>query len=120
MENLRKDTTGECIFCGAISFLKDEPCDCAEFKEARKRQEAIEAGKLRLEEICAPGAQGWREPITEDEYAELVKLLEMIKHGPLSDITAKLSNGTKIILKDADGSIRIERKEGAKTVQVQS
>jgi len=117
MEQVLRDSAGACIFCGEISFAKDVPCDCEKAKEARARQKAVAAGKSRLEELCAPDAPGWREPITGEEYGELLLLLDMISRDVLQEIAVKTSNGTKVTFKGG-GDIGIERKEGGKTVSL--
>jgi hypothetical protein len=115
MEQQLRDSSGACIYCGEISILKDVPCDCQKAKEARVRHKAVEGGRSRLEESCAPDAPGWREQITAEEYGELLLLLEIISRELLREIAVKLSNGTKVIFKSG-GDIGIERKEGPKSV----
>ena len=120
MQRLR-DSTGACIFCGVIAFAAEEPCECEKYKKAIAQKKAAEESRSRLEELCAPNAQGWRDEIDAEEFSELVLLLEIVARELLPDISAKLKNGTKVHLKNNGGGvIAIERKEGAKTVKLNS
>ena len=76
----------------------------------------LRGGRSRLEETCAPGAQGWREDITSEEYGELLILLDVVLRGLLGTVTGKLNNGTEVKLKGDGSGIEITRKEGGKSV----
>ena len=47
MEKSLRDSTGACIYCGAIAMIKDLPCDCTKAKEAQARQQVVAAGKRK-------------------------------------------------------------------------